>query len=40
VQSLGAELSGKIGFWTGNNSDGDFENLKITSKNDAALLKP
>lgn len=30
VNSLHKISSGKIGFWTGNDSDGDFANLKIT----------
>ena len=30
VKSLHKASSGKIGFWTGNDSDGDFANLKIT----------
>ncbi|MGO3110083.1 hypothetical protein [Sphingobacterium sp. JB170] len=29
VQSLRTISSGKVGFWTGNGSDGDFANLKI-----------
>ncbi len=30
IKSLHKVSSGKIGFWTGNDSDGDFANLKIT----------
>lgn len=30
VKPLNKILPGKIGFWTGNGSDGDFANLKIT----------
>ncbi len=31
VDQLNERRSGKIGLWVGNNSDGDFANLKITS---------
>ena len=31
VRKLGASDRGLIGLWTGNNSDGDFANLRITS---------
>lgn len=30
VNQLSSQKQGWIGFWTGNNSDGDFRNLKIT----------
>jgi hypothetical protein len=30
VRKLGQHDRGLIGLWTGNNSDGDFENLRIT----------
>ena len=30
VQPLTKNTTGKIGFWVGNNSDGDFANLTIT----------
>lgn len=33
VQSLHGKFDGKVGFWTGHTSDGDFKNLTITSKN-------
>jgi hypothetical protein len=32
VQKLGALERGLIGLWVGNNSDGDFSNLRITAK--------
>jgi hypothetical protein len=32
VKSLSKNATGKIGFWVGNNSDGDFANLTITNK--------
>ncbi len=32
VRELSDRASGKIGLWVGNNSDGDFANLTITSK--------
>jgi len=32
VQPISKSTTGKIGFWVGNNSDGDFSNLKITSE--------
>ena len=32
VRKLGALEGGMIGLWVGNNSDGDFANLRITSK--------
>jgi hypothetical protein len=31
VKPLSGNKSGKIGFWVGNNSDGDFSNLSITN---------
>jgi hypothetical protein len=30
VKPISAIMKGEIGFWTGNNSDGDFSNLTIT----------
>jgi hypothetical protein len=30
VRKLGAQDAGAVGLWTGNNSDGDFANLRIT----------
>jgi len=33
VQSLQPGSAGKIGFWTGNGSDGEFANLMITKEN-------
>ena len=30
VHELGTHQSGMVGLWAGNNSDGDFANLKIT----------
>jgi len=33
VQSLHGKSDGKVGFWTGHTSDGDFKNLTITAKN-------
>jgi hypothetical protein len=32
VEKLNKRMSGKIGIWVGNNSDGDFANLQITPK--------
>jgi hypothetical protein len=32
VEQLNKRTSGKIGLWVGNNSDGDFANLQITSQ--------
>jgi hypothetical protein len=32
VEKLNKRTSGKIGIWVGNNSDGDFANLQITSQ--------
>jgi hypothetical protein len=32
VDKLNTRASGKIGLWVGNNSDGDFANLQISSK--------
>ena len=32
VRKLGQLDRGQIGLWTGNNSDGDFANLRVTSK--------
>jgi len=32
VQPISKSTTGAIGFWVGNNSDGDFSNLKITSE--------
>jgi len=32
VQPISKNTTGAIGFWVGNNSDGDFSNLKITSE--------
>lgn len=34
VHSLQSSTSGKIGFWTGNDSDGQFANLVITNQKD------
>lgn len=31
VRKLGDLVSGRVGLWTGNNSDGDFANLRITA---------
>jgi hypothetical protein len=31
IETLNSRSSGKIGLWVGNNSDGDFANLQITS---------
>lgn len=31
IQSLQSSVSGRIGFWTGNNSEGHFTNLAITN---------
>ena len=33
IQKLNTRKTGKIGLWVGNNSDGDFANLQITSQN-------
>jgi Domain of Unknown Function (DUF1080) len=33
IEKLNNRTSGKIGFWVGNNSDGDFANLQIMSLN-------
>ena len=30
ARKLGSIYSGLVGLWTGNNSDGDFSNLRIT----------
>ena len=30
VRKLGALDGGRVGLWVGNNSDGDFANLRIT----------
>ena len=30
VRKLGKLTSGMIGLWVGNNSDGDFRNLRVT----------
>jgi hypothetical protein len=32
VEPLAAKLSGKIGFWVGNGSDGDFANLSVVQQ--------
>jgi hypothetical protein len=32
VRKLGAHDRGMIGLWTGNGSDGDFANLRVTPK--------
>ena len=32
VEKLNKRASGKIGLWVGNNSDGDFANLQISSQ--------
>lgn len=32
VQPISKSTTGKLGFWVGNNSDGDFSNLKIISE--------
>ena len=32
VQPISKSTTGTIGFWVGNNSDGDFSNLKITAE--------
>ena len=31
IETLNSRASGKIGLWAGNNSDGDFANMQITS---------
>jgi hypothetical protein len=31
VRTLGSNDRGLVGLWTGNNSDGDFANLRITA---------
>jgi hypothetical protein len=33
VRKLGTSDRGMIGLWTGNNSDGDFVNLRVTRSN-------
>ena len=33
IEKLNTNKTGKIGLWVGNNSDGDFANLQITSQN-------